>query len=64
MVWVERDLAGVVKAVFDNWDRRKDELRYRHLYAMDAVHTPREVCDVIQRGKWQVTGAILNGPGD
>jgi hypothetical protein len=64
MVWVERDLAGVVKAIFDNWDRRKEELRHRYLYAMDAVHTPREVCDVIHRGKWQATGAVLNGPDD
>ncbi|KIW76352.1 hypothetical protein Z517_11098 [Fonsecaea pedrosoi CBS 271.37] len=49
MVWVEKDLAGVTKAIFDNWDQRKDELRYRHLYAMDAIHTPREICDVINR---------------
>jgi hypothetical protein len=51
MVWVEKDLAGIAKAVFDNWDQRRDELRYRYLYAMDAVHTPHELCDVIQRGE-------------
>jgi hypothetical protein len=57
MVWVEKDVAGVAKGVFDNWDRKKDELRYRHLYAMDAVHTPREICEVIQRGKcWARAG--------
>lgn len=51
MVWVEKDVAAVAKAVFDNWDERKDELRYRHLYAMDAVRTPREICETIQKGK-------------
>ncbi|OAG44310.1 hypothetical protein AYO21_01306 [Fonsecaea monophora] len=56
MVWVEKDLAGVTKAIFDNWNQRKDELRYRHLYAMDAIHTPREICDVINRGGKTVTG--------
>jgi hypothetical protein len=50
MVWVEKDLAGVAKAVFDNWENRKDELRFRYLHAMDAVHTPGQVCEVIQRG--------------
>ncbi|EXJ60370.1 hypothetical protein A1O7_04522 [Cladophialophora yegresii CBS 114405] len=49
MVWVEKDLAGVAKAVFDNWEERKEELRWRHLYAMDAVHTPREICEVVHR---------------
>ncbi|KIW89619.1 uncharacterized protein Z519_09775 [Cladophialophora bantiana CBS 173.52] len=49
MVWVEKDLSGITKAIFDNWDERKEQLRYQHLYAMDAVHTPREICEVIQR---------------
>ncbi|KIW27739.1 uncharacterized protein PV07_07449 [Cladophialophora immunda] len=49
MVWVEKDLAGVAKAIFDNWDQRKEQLRFRYLYAMDAIHTPREICEVIQR---------------
>ena len=51
MVWVEKDLAGVAKAVFDNWDQRKDELTYQYLHAMDAIHTPREICEVIQKGE-------------
>ena len=50
MVWVEKDLAGVVKAVLDNWDDRKGELMYKYLHAMDAIHTPFEVCSVIERG--------------
>ncbi|EXJ73884.1 uncharacterized protein A1O5_03646 [Cladophialophora psammophila CBS 110553] len=49
MVWVEKDLSGITKAIFDNWDERKEQLRYEHLCAMDAVHTPREICEVIQR---------------
>ncbi|OAP65630.1 hypothetical protein AYL99_01602 [Fonsecaea erecta] len=49
MVWVEKDLAGVAKAIFDHWDQRKEQLKFRYLYAMDAIHTPREICEVIQR---------------
>lgn len=65
MVWVEKDLAGVVKAVFDNWDERKDELTHKHLYAMDAVHTPSEICSVIESGKHLAPRSTsLSNPAD
>jgi len=49
MLWVERDLAGIVAAVFDRWDSHREELTYRHLYAMDARHTPEDVCATIEK---------------
>lgn len=50
MLWVERDLAAVVRAVFDRWVSAKETLLYKHLYAMDAVRTPNEICSIIERG--------------
>jgi hypothetical protein len=50
MLWVERDLAAIVKAIFDRWDTARDDLLYKHLYAMDAVRTPNEICSIIERG--------------
>ncbi|KIV87921.1 hypothetical protein PV11_03437 [Exophiala sideris] len=48
MLWVQRDLGVIVKAILDNWDTRKKELVYQHFYAMDAIHTPTEVCSMIE----------------
>lgn len=49
MLWVERDLSAIVKAVFDHWDTRKSQLMHHYLYAMGAVHTPTEVCAAIEK---------------
>lgn len=51
MLWVQRDLGPIVKAIFDNWDSRKNDLLYQHHYAMDAIHTPTEVCSTIETGR-------------
>ena len=51
MLWVERDLSAIVKAIFERWDSSKDQLLYKYLYAMDAVRTPNEICATIERGK-------------
>ena len=51
MLWVQRDLSAIVKAIFDNWDARKQDLLHQYLYAMDAIHTPTEVCQTIERGE-------------
>ncbi|KAK4944628.1 hypothetical protein LTR10_016062 [Elasticomyces elasticus] len=48
MLWVQRDLGVIVKAILDNWDTRKKDLVYQHFYAMDAIHTPTEVCSTIE----------------
>jgi len=44
MLYVEKDLAAIVKAVFDHWDVRKDELDGQYLQASSARITPKEVC--------------------
>ncbi|KAJ9634443.1 uncharacterized protein PV06_10574 [Exophiala oligosperma] len=49
MLWVQRDLSAVVKAVLDNWETKRADLLHQHLYAMDAIHTPSEVCATIER---------------
>ncbi len=51
MLWVQRDLSTIVKAIFGNWDARKQELLHQYVYAMDAIHTPKEVCQTIERGE-------------
>ncbi|KAK5217546.1 hypothetical protein LTR47_006123 [Exophiala xenobiotica] len=49
MLWVQRDLSAIVKAILDSWDVRKQDLLHQYLYAMDAIHTPNEVCQTIER---------------
>jgi hypothetical protein len=51
MLWVQRDLSAIVKGILDNWDARKQDLLHQYLYAMDAIHTPNEVCQTIERGE-------------
>ncbi|KAK5052510.1 hypothetical protein LTR84_002374 [Exophiala bonariae] len=50
MLWVERDLAAIVKAILTRWETTREELLYQHLYAMDAVRTPHEICAIIEQG--------------
>lgn len=50
MLWVERDLAAIVKAILDQWETAREKLLYKHLYAMDAVRTPHEICAIIEKG--------------
>ncbi|RDX49776.1 NAD(P)-binding protein [Lentinus brumalis] len=43
MLYVQKDLSAVTKAVFDNWDARKDELNHQYLYVANARVTPRDI---------------------
>ena len=52
MLWVEKDLSGIVKAVFDRWDERKEELMYQVLYCADARVAGEDIMAVIERGRW------------
>lgn len=52
MLWVERDLAAIVEAIFQRWDTAKKDLIHNYLYAMDAVRTPNEICATIEQGKY------------
>jgi hypothetical protein len=46
---VEKDLAGVCKAVWDLWDTRKDELNHKHLLAAGARQTPGDIAKVLAK---------------
>lgn len=49
MLYVEKDLAGIVKAIFDHWDVKKQELDGQYLQASSARITPRDVCRAAEK---------------
>ena len=51
MLWVERDLAAVCKAIFDNWDLRKDDLNHQYLFASSVRMSCNELVAIIQKGR-------------
>ncbi|KAM5536537.1 hypothetical protein V8D89_009814 [Ganoderma adspersum] len=64
MVYVQKDLCAVTKAVFDNWGARKDELNHRYLYVANARVTPLDILASVKKltGK-DVTYTILPTTG-
>ena len=52
MLYVQRDLSAVVKAVFDHWDTRKDELNHQYLYVANARLTPLDILASVKKSKW------------
>lgn len=50
MLYVQKDLSAITKAVLDNWDTKKDELNHEYLYAANARVSPREIVACIKRG--------------
>jgi hypothetical protein len=51
MLYVEKDLSAVAKAVFDQWDTKKDELNHKILYCSDSRVSPAEIIACLERGK-------------
>jgi hypothetical protein len=51
MLYVEKDLSAVAKAVFDQWDTKKDELNHKVLYCSDSRVSPAEIIACLERGK-------------
>jgi len=49
MLYVQKDLSAVTKAVFDHWDTKKDELNHQYLYVANARIAPREIIACIKR---------------
>ncbi|KAH9942071.1 NAD(P)-binding protein [Amylocystis lapponica] len=49
MLYVEKDLAAIAKAVFDRWDARRDALNHQYLYAADARVSPREIAASVHK---------------
>ena len=50
MLYVEKDLSAIVKALFDKWPERKDELQWKYLHATNARLKPSEVCKAAEKG--------------
>lgn len=49
MLYVEKDLSGVVKAVFDRWDSNKHELNHKVLYCASARVSPGDIIAIIEK---------------
>ncbi|KAI9065076.1 NAD-P-binding protein [Trametes sanguinea] len=49
MLYVQRDLSAVTKAVFDHWDARKDELNHQYLYVANARVTPMNILASVKK---------------
>jgi len=52
MLYVEKDLSGIAKAVFDQWDSKKHQLNHKVLFCADARVSPADVIECLE----QVTG--------
>lgn len=52
MLYVEKDLSAITKAIFDQWDSKKETLRYMYLYATNARISPQEIAEVIEKGEF------------
>jgi hypothetical protein len=51
MLYVEKDLSAIAKAIFDQWDSAKDELNHKILYCANARVSAAEILACIERGK-------------
>ncbi|KAL1885703.1 hypothetical protein Plec18167_001198 [Paecilomyces lecythidis] len=64
MLYVEKDLSTIVKAIFDQWDTKHEDLNHKYLYAMNARVAQREITEAIEKlsGK-QVKYTVLETTG-
>jgi hypothetical protein len=49
MLYVEKDLSAVVKAVFDKWESKKHALNHKVLYCASARVSPGDIIAIIER---------------
>lgn len=49
MLFVEKDLSGIAKAVLDRWDAEKDQLSHKYLYCTDARVSPNDILACVER---------------
>jgi hypothetical protein len=50
MLYVERDLSALAKAVFDQWDSKKNELNHKILYCANTRVSAADIIACIERG--------------
>jgi hypothetical protein len=58
MLYVEKDLSAIVKAIFDKWDVKKDDLNHKILYCADARVSPDDIIACIERGQLECCGSL------
>jgi hypothetical protein len=51
MLYVEKDLSAIAKAVFDQWDERGNELNGKYLQASNARVRPADIVSSVQKSK-------------
>lgn len=51
MLYVEKDLSALAKAVFDQWDIKKDQLSRKVLYCADSRVSPEDIIACLERGQ-------------
>lgn len=49
MLYVEKDLSAIVKAIFDQWDTKHGELNHKYLYAMNTRIAQSEISEAIEK---------------
>ncbi|PCH37493.1 NAD(P)-binding protein [Wolfiporia cocos MD-104 SS10] len=49
MLYVEKDLSAVTKAVFDQWEAKQGELNHQYLYVSNARITPQDILASVKR---------------
>lgn len=50
-MYVEKDLGAICKAIFDQWDTKKDELDGKYFLASGARETQGQINEVLERGE-------------
>lgn len=58
MLWVERDLAAICKAIFDQWESKKAELHHQYFFAANGRWTYDDTVALIEKGKSSHTSTI------
>ncbi|KAL2012623.1 hypothetical protein VTN00DRAFT_148 [Thermoascus crustaceus] len=49
MLYVEKDLSAIAKAIFDNWESKREQLHHAYLYACNARLSPTEITSAIEK---------------
>ncbi|KAI0708016.1 NAD(P)-binding protein [Earliella scabrosa] len=49
MLYVQKDLCAVTKAVFDSWDTQQDELNHQYLYVANTRLTPLDILASVKK---------------
>jgi hypothetical protein len=51
MLYVEKDLSAIARAVFSQWENAKDDLDGKYLQACNARVSPMDIVSAIKKGE-------------